>query len=305
MSLVIKNTTADSIRSTTALTDEDIRHFAEPLRRTYRGENGRTVIADAPLRTNRFATVLIDQTPVHLLDDREALEAINGSERSSRPLAVASINLDHIHHFHGSATQRSTAGREGVEWLNLIDGAPIASQVERMTSRRYPKLSGSDLIGPILDDAARQGKSIAIVGGSPELATRLKERFAAEWPGARYAGQWAPSRDTLADPSAARALARELRAADIDIVLVCLGKPRQEDWIASFGAETGAGVLLAFGAVVDFLAGHVSRAPRWISNAGLEWAWRLLLEPKRLAKRYLVQGPPAYMAVRRSTMATA
>lgn len=78
-----------------------------------------------------------------------------------------------------------------------------------------------------------------------------------------------------------------------------LGKPRQELWIARHGAATGARVLLAFGAVLDFQAGRVPRSPEWIARSGLEWAWRLGREPRRLAARYLVDGPPAYRELRR------
>lgn len=93
-------------------------------------------------------------------------------------------------------------------------------------------------------------------------------------------------------------LADEIRQAAPDVLVVGLGKPRQELWIAEYGHLTGAKVLLAFGAVVDFLAGHVRRAPLWASSHGLEWAWRLMLEPRRLARRYLVEGPEAYVKLR-------
>jgi len=243
-------------------------------------------------------TIVVGGTPVHLVDEAGALHIVDQTSRSSRPIAVASINLDHIHHFPRNDLQASGSA---IDWLNLIDGAPIAKQVKRVTGDAFPKLSGSDLIGPILDILARQQKRIAIVGGSPELAETLEDRFAADWPTLTYLGQWAPAREVLESPDGSNEVARELRDLQVDVVLVCLGKPRQEQWINRYGEQTGATVLLAFGAVVDFLAGSVSRALAWISNSGFEWAWRLLLEPRRLAKRYLVQGPPAYIRVRRSS----
>ena len=78
-----------------------------------------------------------------------------------------------------------------------------------------------------------------------------------------------------------------------------LSKPLQEEWIARFGPATGARVLLAFGAVIDFLAGRVRRAPERVAEAGAEWAWRLMLEPRRLGRRYLIQGPPALLQLKR------
>lgn len=256
--------------------------------------------------TGSLAALDIDGSPVHLVDEEMAEAAIADAAtlHSVRPLGVASINLDHVHHFGRS---RRAARHEApfvesghIEWLNLIDGAPIAHQIERVTGRAYPKLSGSDLVGAVLDQAAVHRQSVAILGGSSEVTEALRTRFATQWPTVRYAGHWTPDRAILASPSASRTLAGEIRAADVDILIVCLGKPRQEAWIDSYGDQTGAGALLAFGAVVDFLAGRISRAPEWISHAGLEWAWRLMLEPRRLARRYLIQGPPAYVAVRRS-----
>ena len=116
------------------------------------------------------------------------------------------------------------------------------------------------------------------------------------------AGSWSPPRSDITNPAQSAELAAKIRAAEVQILVVGLGKPRQELWIESYGAATGARVLLAFGAVVDFLAQRVKRAPTWVSGAGMEWAWRLALEPKRLARRYLVQGPPAYLLARNARL---
>lgn len=186
-----------------------------------------------------------------------------------------------------------------MEWLTLLDGAPLVARANTLTGRRWPRLAGSDLIGPILDGAAQEGLTVGFLGGAATTHIRLREVLASTRPGLRVAGWWAPERAELADPGASLRIAAEIRRAGIDILIIGLGKPRQELWIAEYGDATGAQVLLAFGAVVDFLAGRVRRAPAWASEHGLEWAWRLALEPRRLARRYLVQGPPAYLDLRR------
>lgn len=241
--------------------------------------------------------------PVHVVDEAGALRIIAAAARRPQhpPLAVASINLDHVHHF-GAGRRR--LGVSGVEWLHLIDGAPIAQQVQRFVGAQVPRLAGSDLISGILDDADRRGLTVAVLGGTPDVTGPLQERLARDWPGVRFAGHWTPPRAVLDDPAGSEAIATQIRASGTDILLVCLGKPRQEEWIEKYGSATGVGTLLAFGAVVDFLAGRVSRAPRWVAAAGFEWMWRLMLEPRRLARRYLVEGPPAYLAVRRSRFPT-
>ncbi|MCK6079875.1 WecB/TagA/CpsF family glycosyltransferase [Microbacterium sp. EYE_5] len=244
-------------------------------------------------------TIHIAGTDVHLTDTSGACDVIARAVRhpGHAPLAVVSVNLDHVH--HAASLPRDDASR--IRHLNLIDGAPIARQATRLTGTEWPRLAGSDLIGDVLARAHTERWRVAVLGGSAEIREALHHRVETEWPGVRLIGHWTPSRDELASPEASAEIAAQIRHADVDIVLVCLGKPRQEQWINDFGEATGARVLLAFGAVVDFLAGRVSRAPRWVCDAGFEWMWRLMLEPKRLAKRYLVEGPPAYMAVRRSS----
>ncbi|CQD09129.1 teichoic acid biosynthesis protein [Mycolicibacterium conceptionense] len=86
------------------------------------------------------------------------------------------------------------------------------------------------------------------------------------------------------------------------VLIVGLGKPRQELWIDRHGAATGAAVLAAFGAAADFLAGVVNRAPERYRRHGMEWMYRLNQEPRRLARRYLVQGPPAFAQLRHAVV---
>jgi exopolysaccharide biosynthesis WecB/TagA/CpsF family protein len=240
---------------------------------------------------------------VDLRDTEGALSDIR--ERSladaDAPLAVGSVNLDHVHHFGRGSRWAGTLDQPGgVDWLFLVDGAPIVAQAERMTGRSWPRLAGSDLIGDVLTNAERDGVSIGFLGGTPATHEALSTTLRRDHPRLRVAGYWSPTRDEIEEPSASLALAADVAAAGVGILIVALGKPRQELWIARYGAASGARVLLAFGAAIDFLAGRVARSPEWVAKAGMEWGWRLAREPRRLAIRYLVDGPPAYREVRRS-----
>ncbi|MFF5793534.1 WecB/TagA/CpsF family glycosyltransferase [Paeniglutamicibacter sp. NPDC012692] len=197
--------------------------------------------------------------------------------------------------------EESVATAPRINWLTLLDGAPLVAQANRLTGRRWPRLAGSDLIGPILDAAERNGLSVGFLGGSPQVQQQLAQSLPTARPALKISGFWAPERAQIENCAASRELAGQVRRAGTDILVVGLGKPRQELWMASYGDLTGARVLLAFGAVVDFLAGAVQRAPEWVSSYGLEWAWRLGLEPKRLAQRYLVDDPPGLLKIRRDS----
>lgn len=242
--------------------------------------------------------------PVKLLEFNDALDAI--VERATCggpiPLAVASANLDHVKHFgEGSRWADILGHAASLEWLTLLDGAPLVAQAEKVTHRAWPRLAGSDLIWPLLDAAETAGLRIGFLGGTTEVHALIQDKFATAHPGLEVAGWWAPERSSLADPVASRSLAAEIAEARTELLVVCLGKPRQELWISEYGHLTGAKVMLAFGAVVDFLAGRVRRAPAKVRDLGLEWAWRLVLEPRRLANRYLVDGPEAYLKLRRAS----
>ncbi|MFF2841751.1 WecB/TagA/CpsF family glycosyltransferase [Paenarthrobacter sp. NPDC057981] len=246
---------------------------------------------------------------VKLMEFQPAIEEILGraSDVNAPPLGVCSANLDHIRHFGSGGRWAGTLDQPGVEqsgaleWLTLIDGAPLATEARRLTSRSWPRLAGSDLVGPLLEEAERRGLTVGFLGGSVDTQRLIRDRFEVERPHLKIVGWWAPARTILGDPQASRRLAGMISESAPDVLIVGLGKPRQELWISEYGAMTGARVLLAFGAVVDFLAGHIKRAPSWVSSNSLEWAWRLALEPRRLARRYLVEGPEAYVRLRKDS----
>lgn len=263
---------------------------------------------------------------VDLLDLEDALDRV--TERASKPvqiggidqppLSVVSANLDHIAQFGRlgrwydtldyalglPAASGETAVHHGdgnADWLVLLDGAPLVAEATRLTGKPWPRLAGSDIIGPLLDRAEKEGLSVGFLGGSYVVQRILSRTVTRNRPHLKVSGFWAPDRKDLVNHEASLHLAESIRASHTQILVVGLGKPRQELWMAKYGPETGANVLLAFGAVVDFLAGSAQRAPQWASDNGLEWAWRLALEPRRLARRYLVDDPPSLLRLRRES----
>ena len=222
----------------------------------------------------------------------------------AQPTAVASVNLDHLHHFGPERTFHPAAPEiDGLDWLMLADGAPIAACAAVASRQRWPRLTGADLLPDILRIAADEGARVGFLGGTTDVHHELSRTLAERLPSLEPPRCWAPPREVVSSVEGSRALADEIAAADVDVLCVGLGKPLQEMWIHEFGARSQAKVLLAFGAAADFIAGKTRRAPQWAQRLGLEWAYRLCQEPRRLARRYLVQGPRALLRLRRAGLA--
>lgn len=213
---------------------------------------------------------------------------------SGPALAIGSINIDHFHHFgEGRIELPNDPGATGVDWLMLADGAPVAARAAMVAKVTWPRLTGADLLPDLLAISLGVGAKVGFLGGAPDVHARLREVLAQTYPDLDVQF-WAPERAEVDSVEGSTELAAQVAESGVQMLVVALGKPRQELWIQEYGAATGASVLLAFGASADFMAGKVSRAPDWVQSAGLEWAYRLSREPKRLARRYLIQGPPAF-----------
>jgi len=148
----------------------------------------------------------------------------------------------------------------------------------------------------VLERAAEAGWSSYFYGGAqgvPELlAAAMQERF----PGLRVAGTASPPFRPLT-PAEERDVVASINAARPDLVWVGLSTPKQERWMAHFRERLDAPVLLGVGAAFDFHTGRVRQAPRWMQTRGLEWLFRLAVEPRRLWRRYLSNNPRFVSAV--------
>jgi exopolysaccharide biosynthesis WecB/TagA/CpsF family protein len=227
------------------------------------------------------------------------VERLTGTPESPQ-LAIGSVNLDHLHHFRSETVD----GGGGPQWLWLADGAPVAWRASQLVADSWPRVTGADLLEPILDICVENDVPIGFLGGTAAMHRRLKRTLAQRYPDAAPARFWSPTRSAVDSPEASAELAREIGAAGVRLLVVGLGKPRQERWVQEHAAETGATVFLAFGAAADFLAGVANRAPDFYQRNGLEWLYRLRQEPQRLARRYLVQGPPALLRLRHADLVT-
>ncbi|MFD4368331.1 WecB/TagA/CpsF family glycosyltransferase [Rhodococcus sp. NPDC058521] len=237
-------------------------------------------------------------TTVELCSRRQVLDLVRTrAAPGGRPLAVGSVNLDHLHHFRADNVR---AGTSSVDWAFLADGQPVVRKARTLTGAAWERLTGADLLPEIIGLAETDARAVGFLGGTRDMHVDLRSTLLKRWPDLRIGGFWAPERAELTDRRLCAARAEEIAAAGVDVLVVGLGKPRQENWIERYGEATDAGVLLAFGASADFLSGRSTRAPEWYREHGLEWLHRLTRDPRRLSRRYLVQAPRAFVRLQRA-----
>lgn len=251
----------------------------------------------------QYPRMVTNGTPIELCTFDDVLDAVaQRLDSVGPPLALGSVNLDHIHHFRGTPQSLNTidTDRADLEWAFLADGAPIVSKANKLTGREWPRVTGADLLPELVDLAASTSHTVGFLGGTGRMHERLRFALRRSHPELEVGGFWSPEREQLADLQFCARLAAQISAAKVDILVVGLGKPRQELWIQRFGVATGARVLLAFGASADFLAGEAERAPQFFQDSGLEWLYRLAKEPTRLSRRYLLEGPRALVQLQKA-----
>ena len=228
---------------------------------------------------------------VDVVDYEAAADRVISAAREHRPLALTALAVhgvmtgvqDRAHGARLNAFDMVTPDGQPVRWaLNLLHGA-------HLTDRVY----GPDLTLLVLERCAAEGLPVYLYGSSRETLDRLVPRLTERFPALKIAGT-EPSKFRAVEPGEDAAIADRIRASGARVVLVGLGCPRQETFVYAMRPLLDM-PLLAVGAAFDYHAGQLRRPPAWMQRRGLEWLWRLGLEPARLWKRYLLLNP-AYLA---------
>jgi N-acetylglucosaminyldiphosphoundecaprenol N-acetyl-beta-D-mannosaminyltransferase len=152
------------------------------------------------------------------------------------------------------------------------------------------RVYGPDLMLEVCERAVRKGWSSYFYGGADGIPERLGENLSKRFPGLRIAGTHSPPFRPLT-PEEDDAIVAAINEAAPDIVWVGLSTPKQERWMAAHVGRLTAPVLVGVGAAFDIHAGTLAQAPRWMQGRGLEWAYRLYREPRRLWRRYFYNNP--------------
>lgn len=170
--------------------------------------------------------------------------------------------------------------------LALPDGKPLSVVSKKMGYPQAKRVAGPDLMTRMFQESLEKGYRHYFYGSTQGTLTALSETLKIEYPGIQIAGMEAPPFRNLTEEEDAACVERINRAAP-DIVWVGLGAPKQEKWMYAH-RNIVKGLMIGVGAGFDFHAGTVKRAPKWMQNIGMEWFYRLLRDPKRLWKRYVV-----------------
>jgi N-acetylglucosaminyldiphosphoundecaprenol N-acetyl-beta-D-mannosaminyltransferase len=253
------------------------------------------VFADQPLAEAvppclpQLPSVYLRGVEVHAVTEEQVVQHVIDSLERRQGGWIVTPNLDHLRRLAHDRRLRAlymhatvvVADGMPLVWASRIQGTPLPERV-----------AGSDLISSLSGAAAAHRKSIFLLGGDPGTAEGAAGMLRRRYANVRISGTYCPPVGFQNDPAQMRKLIDILREADPDIVYVALGSPKQEWLIGELRGYLPRAWWLGIGISFSFLSGRVHRAPRWMQRTGLEWLHRLGQEPRRLAKRYLVDGLP-------------
>lgn len=224
--------------------------------------------------------------PIDNLTMEEALERcddfIADARLTGRTHQIATVNADFVVNSLNDPELRrilqeasmATADGMPLVWASRLLGGPIPGRV-----------TGADLVPALSERAAQKGYSLFFLGARPGIAAKAAELLQKRYPGLRVAGVLSPPVKPLLEMD--QSILETIQAAKPDILFVAFGNPKQEKWIRMYANQLHVPIAIGIGGTLDMLVGITKRAPRWMQQAGLEWAYRMVQEPGRLMRRYL------------------
>lgn len=169
-------------------------------------------------------------------------------------------------------------------FMALPDGKPLSVVSKKRGFKEAERVTGPDLMEEIFKISEEKGYSHYFYGSTQETLDTLKQKLNEKYPNIKIAGMYSPPFRKLTEEED-KAIVKNINKVNPDFVWVGLGAPKQEIWMSDHKNKV-KGLMLGVGAGFDYHAGNISRAPKWMQNASLEWMYRLLQDPKRLFNRY-------------------
>ena len=229
--------------------------------------------------------------PIHSVTKSQVVSHIISNVSGNVGGWVVTPNLDILRRYKDCVCFRKLLATSS---LNVADGMPLvwASRIKGLPLPE--RVNGTDLMVDVCEAAAHSGNSVFLLGGNPGSAESTAERMQKSFPDLEVAGCLCPEFGFESSVSDIQEIAEHLAIASPDIVFVGLGSPKQDILINMLRLQFPNVWWLGVGVSFSFLSGELIRAPEWAKKSGLEWLYRLFAEPKRLFRRYLIEGVPFF-----------
>ncbi|MBB6479246.1 WecB/TagA/CpsF family glycosyltransferase [Spirochaeta isovalerica] len=230
--------------------------------------------------------ILLGKIHADFVSMNEAIEIIINRAKTKQGGYVVTPNVDHI---VIAEKNKSLVEAYANAFLSLADGKPIIWMSHIAGYPLLEKVSGSDLIKPLLQRAAEESLRVYFLGSAPGVGKTAAEILCNEILHLKVVGVDSPPMGFNSDPELEKIAREKMLKSTPDLVLFALGAPKQELLMYRWQKNDETIVMIGIGAGLDFISGKVKRAPSWMSHSGLEWLYRLSRDPRRLARRYLVR----------------
>lgn len=171
------------------------------------------------------------------------------------------------------------------------DGVPVVWASKLLKKPIRGRVTGLDLLPKFAEEAASKQYSFFFLGASEGVAEALAEALQIRYPGLEIAGTYSPPFAVRFSEEENERIIEMVNRSNADVLWVSLTAPKQDYWIAHHFDKLDVSVAIGVGAAFDVVAGNIKRSPKWMQNWGLEWLYRLIQEPRRLARRYLLEAP--------------
>lgn len=232
-----------------------------------------------------MARMRLMNTEIDNLTMDETLDAIDSLIKEDNCSYVVTPNVDHIVQLEKDEELKRVYENAS---LILTDGKPLIWISNWYKTPIKEKISGSDLFPRVCDLAAQKGYTMYLLGAAEGVADKAAKNLMNKYKGLNIVGTYSPPFGFEKDKLELKKIERQIQEVHPDILIVGLGCPKQEKYMYHHCKELDVPISFGLGASIDFEAGNIKRAPRWMSEHGLEWLYRITQDPKRLAKRYLV-----------------
>ena len=236
--------------------------------------------------TSGLETVELFNMPINNLTLAETLAAMGAHIEAGKQGFVVTPNVDHAVEYAKNELFRQAYFHAS---FVLADGVPILWAGKLFGKPIKEKISGSDLLYWLSEYAAEKGYSVFLLGAAEGVGEEAGRILEEKYPGLKVAGTYSPPLGFEKDPEQNQKAIDLIKESGADICFTALGAPKQDLWNWRYHEATGAKLALGIGASLDFVAGRVKRAPVWMQRVGLEWTWRIMQEPVRMGKRYLIR----------------